>query len=245
MAENNKDIDVLFREKLAEYSEMPRPKAWDRIQGKLDQKNKSGFEPWIRIAASVLLLGLGLALIYYSLLSNENNPGRIAQQETVPDTRPGNILSLEVFPEMVQEEIVPQSNSTVQPAPVPVKRPLREINKAPINLVVQATEDSEEVTEENRPPMDVESRDLPALDKELLMSDGGISEEVEEVPYKITIISNGLSPRQDKDNLVKEIENKIGQLGGLLSKVDQEFADLQDSKNNLFASLTSKKENNN
>ncbi len=94
--------------------------------------------------------------------------------------------------------------------------------------------------------MELESLDVPPLDIDLLVADGGLSvEEVEEVAYKVTIISNGLSPRQEKENLVEEIENKIGQLGGLLNKVDREFAELQDSKNNLFASLTSKRENSN
>lgn len=246
MAENNKEIDVLFRDKLAEHSEMPTPMAWDRIQGRLDQKEKRGMALWMRIAASVLLLGLALTFIYYGLYGPENNPEMIAQKQSVPDTKLGNIPALEGLPERVQEEIISSSKPSNQPDPGPVKKPIQAAGKPPQNLASVAEEESEVVPKETIPQMELESLDVPPLDIDLLVADGGLSvEEVEEVAYKVTIISNGLSPRQEKENLVEEIENKIGQLGGLLNKVDREFAELQDSKNNLFASLTSKRENSN
>ena len=246
MAENNKEIDVLFRDKLAGHSEMPTPMAWERIQGRLDQKEKGGLAPWMRIAASVLLLGLGLAFIYYSLISSEYNPGRIAGLQSVPDTQPGSIEALEVLPEPVQEEIMSERISPTLPSPEPLKRQMQSSGKPTLNLASVVEESSEVPLKETIPQMEVETLDLPPLDTELMIADGEISlDEVEEIPYKVTIISNGLSPRQNKDNLVAEIENKIGQLGGLLNKVDREFGELQDSKNNLFASLTSKKENSN
>lgn len=246
MAENNKDIDVLFREKLTEHTERPSQKAWDKIQGRLDQREKKGFLPWMRIAASFLLPGLGLAIIYYSLLSLENDPEMIAQQQAVPDTQIGNIPALEVLPGSINEEIIPINDSTTQLSTAPVKSPIPKANKVPNNRVEKVIKESDVAPGEAIPQMEVESLELPPLESELLMADGDlILEKVEEVPYKITIISNGLRPRQNKDKLVDEIENKIDQIGGLLSKVDQEFSDLQDSKNNLFASLTSRKENNN
>lgn len=246
MDENNKEIDVLFRDKLAGHSEMPTPMAWEKIQVRLDQKEKRGLVPWMRIAASVLLLGLGLAFVYYSLISSEKDPGMIAGLQSVPDTQPGNIEALEVLPEPVQEEISYKKIPPTQPSTEPVKRPVQEASESTLNLALVAEEEPEVAPKEAIPQMEVGALDLPPLDTDLLIAEGGISlDEEEEVSYKVTIISNGLSPRQNKENLVTEIENKIGQIGGLLNKVDHKFAELQDSKNNLFVSLTSKKENSN
>mgnify|MGYP001481084539 CR=1 FL=1 len=62
----------------------------------------------------------------------------------------------------------------------------------------------------------------------------------EEAPaYKVTIVSNGI--KEDK-NLISGIGKKVDQVEGILGKVDEGFATLQDAKNSLFTSLTSKKE---
>jgi hypothetical protein len=244
MVKNNKDIDVLFREKLDGHSEKPTPMAWEKIQERLDQKRKRGIPHWMRIAATVLMAGLGLTFIY-SLISPTNNSEMIVQKQFVPDTKPGKIPALEVLPKRFQEENITSSKPTTIADQEPVKNPKPATGKPTHNLDLIAEEVSEVASKETIPMMEVEGLDLPPLDIDLLVADGGISVEEEEVAYKVTIISNGLSPRKDKDNLVDEIENKIGQLGGLLNKVDREFAELQDTKNNLFASLTSRKDNSN
>ena len=83
---------------------------------------------------------------------------------------------------------------------------------------------------------------LPPLDVDLLTVDNALAEanNLQEVAYKVTIKSNGLKDKPEKEGLVGEIENKIDKIGGLIVKVDQGFADLQDAKNNLFASITTK-----
>jgi hypothetical protein len=57
--------------------------------------------------------------------------------------------------------------------------------------------------------------------------------------YKVKIISNGYALQPEKEKLVEGLENKIG---GFFTKVDEGFGGLQDAKNNLFASLTTKRE---
>lgn len=244
MAESNKNIDELFREKLVGHSEMPTNMAWERIQERLDQKRRKAILPWMRIAATLLMMGLGLTFIYYSLISPTKIPGRMAQKEVVPDTKPGKIPALEVLPERLQEEIRASSHPTTEAGTEPEKMPTQAAGKPPLDAALTAEVKSELPSKQSTPLVELKSLDLPPLDMDLLVADGGISlEEEEEVAYKITIVSNGLRPR--KDNLVDEIENKIGKLGGLLNKVDREFGELQDTKNNLFASFAANKKNSN
>jgi hypothetical protein len=67
--------------------------------------------------------------------------------------------------------------------------------------------------------------------------------EEEVMTYKITIKSNGIKEEPEKQGFIAGIENKVDKIGGLLSKVEQGFADLQDAKDNLFVSNnTSKRE---
>jgi hypothetical protein len=63
--------------------------------------------------------------------------------------------------------------------------------------------------------------------------------EVEEPAYRVKIYSDGI--KEDK-SLIKGISKKVDQVGGLIGKVDQGFADLQDAKNNFFTALITKKE---
>lgn len=53
------------------------------------------------------------------------------------------------------------------------------------------------------------------------------------------IISNGFAIQPEKEQFVDELENKIG---GFFTKVDEGFGGLRDAKNNLFASLTTKRD---
>src|SRR5690606_27602827 len=101
------------------------------------------------------------------------------------------------------------------------------------------------ISKESVPVLELESIELPPLDQDLLMAENNLIDleatPDQEVAYKITIISNGLREKPEKESLVGEIENKIDKLGGLIGKMDQGFADLQDAKNNLFASITTRK----
>jgi len=56
---------------------------------------------------------------------------------------------------------------------------------------------------------------------------------------KEKIVSNGYAIQPEKEKLVEGLENKIGDF---FIKVDEGFGGLQDAKNNLFASLTTKRD---
>src|SRR5690606_40477525 len=75
--------------------------------------------------------------------------------------------------------------------------------------------------------MEVEIIELPPMEAELAIPDNLIAEadvqELNEIAYKVTIISNGLRVAPEKETLVEEIEEKIDRLGGLINKVDQGF----------------------
>jgi hypothetical protein len=243
MADKDKDIDVLFRKKLAEHAEEPTPLAWGKLEVKLSRERK-GIVPWRGMAAS-LLLGAGVVgLLYFSIQSTEKELTMIAQKGAVPETKADMETDIEPLPEKQPE---------LQNEDAPINKPAVKAEPGPINQTVSedlgVSEPSAEVDEspnETTPPIEVEILELAPLNTDLLVAQNGlVGEEVQEVAYTITIISNGLIQAPGKENLVNEIENRIDQLSGLLTKVDKGFAGLQDAKNGLFASITSRKENNN
>ena len=64
----------------------------------------------------------------------------------------------------------------------------------------------------------------------------------EEPLYRVSIYSNGVKKGEPQDkNLITEIGKTVGQVEGLLGKVDDGLITLQDKKDNLFATLTNKK----
>src|SRR5690554_5924795 len=84
MAEEYKEIDRLYREKLEGHSVKPSPMAWEKLQGRMDQKKK-GILPWMRIAASLLFL-LGLtALLWLSVRQTHEELKTLANEEPLPE----------------------------------------------------------------------------------------------------------------------------------------------------------------
>jgi hypothetical protein len=106
-----------------------------------------------------------------------------------------------------------------------------QLEASPTNLVPLA----ENLPQEWQEPLDLA---IPPLELDDLIADNFGSSEV---AYKVRIVSRGYAISPDKENLVDGIENKIG---GFFNKVDQGFAEIQDAKNNLLVSLTTKKEKN-
>jgi hypothetical protein len=104
----------------------------------------------------------------------------------------------------------------------------RQITESMPPIAEQSTREWEEVPEIKVPPISLED---PVVEHRPEST----------VEYTVKIVSRGYSTSPEKENLVDGIESKIG---GFFTKVDQGFADLQDAKDNLFASLTTKKERN-
>ena len=60
--------------------------------------------------------------------------------------------------------------------------------------------------------------------------------------YRIRIFSDGLKNEEAPNkNLITELGNTVGQVEGLLDKLDEGFVEIQDKKDRLFSSLTSRK----
>lgn len=60
--------------------------------------------------------------------------------------------------------------------------------------------------------------------------------------YTVRVVSRGYALQPEKDKLVDELETKIGIF---FTRVDEGFGELQDAKNTIFASLTTRKDRKN
>jgi hypothetical protein len=121
--------------------------------------------------------------------------------------------------------------------------------KTPENLVAMTEQKEEEAPVKveigETPKISVEipattQPTLPPLELEKAVAEVAPS-EVEEPTYRVKIYSDGLKEESKDKNLIAGIGKTVTEVEGLLGKVDQGFADLQDAKNNLFASITTRK----
>ena len=61
--------------------------------------------------------------------------------------------------------------------------------------------------------------------------------------YRVSIYSDGVKKGEPANkNLITELGKTVGQVEGLLGKVDDGLISIQDKKDNLFANLSTKKE---
>lgn len=244
MAKEN-DIDRLFREKLTDHSVQPSSVVWDQLEARLSQK-KNAKALWMRIAAAILLIGGLSALIWLGLENTRQELDHLADRQPAQEHGVPESHRLPEATPPLQGDAAPEKEEAPQPvAPsVPVRRisPTTTVKPA---LAAHPSEESKPVAKENIPLPEFTAVELPPLDQELLAAESRLvdlaGEEAKEVAYKVTIISNGLREKPEKEGLVGEIEDKIDKIGSLIGKVDQGFADLQDAKNNLFASITTRK----
>jgi hypothetical protein len=256
MANEKNKIDAQFREKLIHHQEKPSALAWERLENQLPKPRQKNGSPFLKIAASLLLLmGMGY-FIWFAVDSTSPKIPELAvkMQESLqdPESLPPEeteVLNQEDFPgtketipvekedsEVVKTQILPPKKEPISPK-VEVKQPklVAGIRKPEENLSLTAPKLPEigiielKIAEE---PL----KETLALVEEPSENENG---------YRVKIISKGFLAEAEKPGLIGGIETKIEKIGGLLSKVDQGFADLQDAKNNLFASIATKKEKNN
>ncbi|MCH7414443.1 hypothetical protein MM213_13170 [Belliella sp. R4-6] len=248
MANEDKNFDELFRNKLSNHEVKPSSLAWERLENKLPKSKKSGYYPFLKIAASIILLmGLGYMGWFLSIDLEPEAP-QVAEvtKGQVGEEAEGDFGLENEKVETETAEIAPQVDKTeVISEPIETKKQVE--HHKPI---VKQEEPNELLAENPKAPQRIEVESLPEIEvPELDLNQSvAINESVEEpeeteVSYKITIVSRGISDSEpEKPGLIDGIENKVEKIGGILSKVDQGFAELQDAKNNLFASITSKKE---
>ncbi|MDF2157203.1 hypothetical protein [Algoriphagus sp. CAU 1675] len=255
MAKQSKNMDQVFRERLENHQVKPSALAWEQLENQLPVTQKSYKGYWWAAAAGILVL-LAAGILFKPgqdqiseerLLAEENPSLEIPVQE-----KQGFETEIEenspVSNPVEESETIKVENTAktetkqkkqVQPA---IQEPSKE---SPKNLVAlaetqeepKATEIMEKISIE---PIILETEipDLPQLQLQTTIAEA--SPQVEEEPsYKITIFSDGI--KEDK-TIIDGIEKRVDQVEGLLGKVDSGFAGLQDAKNNLFATLTTKKD---
>lgn len=248
MANTDKNFDQYFKERLAKHEEKPSQLAWERLERQLPKKEKGIWFPMMGIAASLLLfLAAGYVIWQYNpetessfpLTSELTTPGTDESSETLKEAIPTNTESIEEVNETEEEQTI-ESDKPVQ---TPIKKSVTaktQIAETPKELLAIAENPEERIDE-----VFVETPEIviPELNVNEAIAQNNIEEEEEVMTYKITIKSNGISEKPENQGLIAGIENKVDKIGGLLSKVEQGFADLQDAKDNLFVSNnTSKRE---
>lgn len=266
MAKQNHPIDQLFRDKLGEHEEKPSAWAWEKLDAKLHRKDRKGGFPWFRIAASLLVVGTLAYVVWTNIPAKEeagplighNDPkdapmnNEVEESQVVPDSLPqkesleeGNNTTKEEAEEDIQKDELHKDSSAPHPN---VRLNTQKVVEKPAATLtsrepVQPIESEPKV---ETAPLDTLSQIIAEPEMDLLVAESEVEEEEgqkgEAVAYRVQIISSGISEKPKKEPLAKEIEQTINKLGGLLGKVDQGYADLQDAKNNLLSSLITKED---
>lgn len=260
-------IDELFSTKLKQHQERPSALSWERLDAQLGPQKKTNRPIWISVAA--MLVGIFvLALLLWRIdLSRDQeispmiaNQSPITNQEILPkdDTTAQEVITRPLEKTIQKTDSVNKTKKEEENIPED-KKPEIKNNPSPtkLNQRDERSPDNSLVAESNQRP--IEKAPEITINKGLELSEMGneginmneliadnspTEKKAETVAYTVKIKSSGISEKPKKEKLVTEIGDKINTLGGLIGKVDKGYADLQDAKNNLFASLISKKEEN-
>ncbi|MGY6743394.1 MAG: hypothetical protein ACXIUQ_11715 [Cecembia sp.] len=241
MANTENNLDRYFREKLEKHEEKPSALAWERLDQELGRK-KPTYVPFLRIAATLLLV-IGLAFVFWQLdYTSEQAGEQLAEVEEV--SMPEEAVEMNGSLAFKEEDI---EGDNLQPlekdntgqiaktAPSVEKVSARKVQEEPASASLLAEELPKRV--EEKP---IELPEIPIaelrLDHAITSAQNFSMEAEEEINYRVIIKSSGIKDEPKKPNLIEGIENNVNKLGTFLSKVEQGFADLQDAKNNLFAS---------
>ncbi len=253
MAKAPKNLDEFFKEKLDQHSVKPSALAWERLENQLPQKPESNKGIWWAIAASISLLLMAGYLFYpkSDILYEENLMAEEVQQEMVQENQSGTEeqIILESSPAQNQEEEAketiaqPVQKPQIQKKTKPTTTP--SFKTTPQNLIAQTeTIPSEEIKPIEKTDLKVETPEvsIPLTETPSLNQSVAEAKTTEEPLYRVNIYSNGIKKEDVNKNLITELGKTVSIVEGFIGKVDNGFADLQDAKNNLFATLTSKKE---
>lgn len=265
MAKTNEQFDQQFREKLDGHREKPSALAWERLESQLPKQSKPTFGIWWAIAASVTaLLVAGYSfwpreegLAEENLMAEKTEmPAEIPAQSRFespiePTTESSKSTSAETETkekaqkttgtEHAQNQTAQNSKSTQKPKPTltPAKSQtsqnlIAEVETTQNLIAVTVPELKTEVTQVTLP-------ELKAPEIEKLVAETTPQKD-EEPLYRVSIYSNGVKKSEPQDkNLITELGKTVSQVEGLIGKVDDGLISLQDKKDNLFATLTTKK----
>ncbi|MCE7057325.1 hypothetical protein LZF95_21770 [Algoriphagus sp. AGSA1] len=261
MAKEKNNLDQFFKEKLENHTEKPSTLAWERLESQLPQKSKSNKGFWWAAAASLtilftvgyLVLKEGEVSVEKPILADNKTEG-LSEPSTQTETTPieqseKQLKGTEDQPETEELKTKPITTTpSVKPADTTSKSLLPQ-STTPNNLVAmnEVKKDLKQETTEKTdlPKIEVLAPEIGELELPDLAMEKAVAEVVQptdpEPGYTVKIYSNGLKEEPKDKNIIAEIGKTVNEVEGLLGKVDQGFADLQDAKNNLFASITTRK----
>ena len=253
MAKSDEVLDQVFREKLENQEASPSPAAWDKLEAQLDAAKQPKKNSWWAIAAAMPLL-LGLGYLIWSQAPQPEQENSVAASEEVlevplvPDSTPeaekvGN--EADEKPTYQNESITPQL-STLE-----LKSSLPQENSKVVNLgnvvaetvtfpspQVAVVMEVNSVTESNTLLITESTQPTPAPSS----SQPNLTDGEDLDGYRIRIFSDGLKKEEATNkNLITELGKTVGQVEGLLDKLDEGLVEIQDKKERLFSSLTSRK----
>ena len=265
MAKTNEEFDRIFREKLEKHQEKPSALAWERLNDQLPTSKSSHRGIWWAVAASVAVVLMSGWMFWKNsgeigqeqllaeeantteaLTSSEENPatssestGIVSQTEIIKDQKSQN------QPTVTRSASNQHQVNSAQKIGKEKVKPTSEITKS--QALIAMDEQSTRELQVTVPPVSLEinKATLPVTQPATVQQTvaEATNTAAEDGPiYRINIYSDGLKkgPEPEK-NLITEMGKTVGKVEGLLGKVDERFADLQDRKNNLFTTLTSRK----
>lgn len=241
MASTDKNMDQYFRDKLSSHEVKPSKLAWERLDSQLSQQQKKAAYPWLRVAAVGLLL-LGFGYIVMNLVRDGEieslDTTALVQEEVAPEVNQESEDFLESVTESESDVSAPASKSTEQAPTRPITKTAKKTQESSKELLAEVTPTHpEEIT------IALPEIELPELKLNETVAENIPAVVEEEAPtYRVIIKSYGIKEEPQKQNLIAGIENKVEKIGGLISKMEQGFADLQDAKDNLFDINAARKE---
>ena len=251
MAKSDEVLDRVFREKLENHQETPSLAAWDTLASQLDAKQApKKASSWWAIAAAITL-AIGAAFLFWSTGQESEIQAPLADaQETNPEV--GTTIPMTLSPSVGAEIEVPSTSSVSTPNER-AQTAIKSQQQNQVDLIAEVITQTEAVpasipvfTAEAVPnaaePVHSPAPALPETNAVFTPSTNeALAEEVG--TYRIRIYSDGLQKAAPKEkNLVTELGKAVGQVEGLLGKLDEGYEEIQEKKERLFSSLTSRRE---
>ena len=253
MAKSDEVLDRVFREKLENHEASPSPAAWDKLEAQLDATKQPKRSTWWAIAAAMPLL-LGLGYLIWSQAPQADEVSSLAAIEEVSTSTPVSESSPEaetMVSEEVQKPVSLAEKSTFQSSKPSLKSILPQENSKEVNLGNVVAETVTFTSPQAAVAMEVKS---VTESKTFLITEStqttpspstsqpSLADTEEFDGYRIRIFSDGLKKEEAPNkNLITELGKTVGQVEGLLDKLDEGFGEIQDKKERLFSSLTSRK----
>jgi len=253
MAKSEEELDRVFREKLENYEASASPLAWDKLEAQLDAAKQPKRNSWWAIAAAMPLL-LGLAYLIWSEVPQETQENSLAATEEVlevpllPKSMPESeteVSEESQYQNSLTETVIPSSSKPVLQFSLPQENS-KVVNLANLEAETVTTPSSEaavamelnSATESKiwlkpEPTQTIASVNTSPIH----LTDGKDLDG-----YRIRIFSDGLKKEAAPNkNLITELGKTVGQVEGLFDKLDEGFIEIQERKNRVFTSLTSRK----